>query len=29
MMVTLSPQPQASVWFGLRNTNFDASFDVS
>ena len=24
-MVTLSPQPQASVWFGLLNTNFEAS----
>ena len=24
-MVTLSPQPQASVWFGLLNTNLEAS----
>ena len=24
-MVTLSPQPQASVWLGLRKTNFDDS----
>jgi hypothetical protein len=25
MIVTLSPQPQASVWFGLRNVNFECS----
>ncbi len=24
LIVTLSPQPQASVWLGLRNTNFEA-----
>ncbi len=29
VIVTLSPQPQASVWLGFRNTNFDASFVVS
>ena len=29
MMVTLSPQPQASVSFGLRNTNLAASRLVS
>lgn len=28
-MVTLSPQPQASVWFGLRKTNFSWSSVVS
>ena len=29
MIVTLSPHPQASVSFGFRNTNFDASCVVS
>ena len=29
MMVTLSPQPQASVSFGLRKTKFEASFVTS
>ncbi len=28
-IVTLSPQPQASVWFGLRNTNFSCSGVIS
>src|SRR5690606_11559443 len=28
-MVTLSPQPLAAVWFGVRNTNFDAGRVVS
>ncbi len=28
-MVTLSPQPQASVWFGLLNTKRAESFSVT